>query len=112
MAISELAETNNNLPVPPPIEMPIIKPTHFLRFNKTIGTGALIGFIAFVVLLESGGMGKILYREGTFRLGGLLLYLKSPFHQRFLWYPSCWKHNWVLMTSAGAMVGYVASFFL
>ena len=67
--------------------------------------GAIFGFIIFVGLLESNGMGKILIRDGQFTPGSLLKYLKSPFHQRFLWYPQMWRHNWILMTGGGALVG-------
>lgn len=75
--------------------------------NMYIYLGGLLGFCLFVALLESKKMGKILYRNDKFRFNGLLLYLKSPFYQKFLWYPQLWRHNWVIMTGLGSVIGYV-----
>ena len=75
----------------------------------SIYLGGLLGFTLFVALLESKHMGKILYRDNKFRINGLILYLKSPFHQKFLWYPQLWKHNWIIMTSLGSVIGYTLS---
>jgi hypothetical protein len=75
--------------------------------NLSTFLGGLIGFTIFVVLLESKQMGKILFRNDKFRINGLILYLKSPFHQKFLWYPQLWKHNWIMMSSFGALNGYI-----
>ena len=72
--------------------------------------GGFSGFIAFIALLESKGLGSILYRNGRFTLGGLLLYLKSPFFQLYLWYPKLWIHNWILMTIIGYIMGYTVSY--
>jgi hypothetical protein len=77
--------------------------------NLSTFLGGLIGFTIFVGLLESKKMGKILYRNDKFRINGLILYLKSPFHQKFLWYPQLWKHNWVMMTGCGTLIGYILS---
>ena len=76
-----------------------------------IGIGAVIGFIAFVALLESGGMGKIIWREGEFTPGGAWKYMKSPFFQNFLWNPKLWRHNWLIMTGAGGFFGALYGYF-
>ena len=69
--------------------------------------GSIIGFLLFIVLLESDGMGCILYRTNSkFRFNGLLKYIKSPFNQRFLWYPELWKHNWIVMSICGGLTGF------
>ncbi len=70
-----------------------------------IGIGAFVGFLIFVGLLEGNGMGKILWREGEFSPRGLLKYMKSPFVQKYLWYPSLWRHNWIIMTFTGGLIG-------
>jgi hypothetical protein len=77
-----------------------------------IGLGAVIGFITFVGLLEFGGMGHILWRDGEFSPKSLWKYIKSPFFQEFLWYPKLWRHNWILMTGLGGGLGALYSHWL
>ena len=70
-----------------------------------IGIGGFFGFMTFVVLLETAGMGKIIWRDGEFTPNGVLKYMKSPFLQDFLWHPKLWRHNWILMTGLGSALG-------
>lgn len=74
-----------------------------------VGLGGFIGFLTFVGLLESSGMGKIIWRDGQFTPNGLIKYILSPFFQKYLWYRSLWRHNWILMTVFGAIIGYTCS---
>lgn len=67
--------------------------------------GGLIGFITFVRLLESGNMGKIIWREGQFTPNGVWKYIKSPFFQHYLWHWKLWQHNWIIMTTSGVIMG-------
>lgn len=68
--------------------------------------GGLVGFSIFIIGLESKGMGNVIIRNGKFSLGGIIKYIKSPFHQNFLWlYPKLWRHNWVIMTGLGVACG-------
>lgn len=76
-----------------------------------IGAGAILGFVAFIGLLESSGMGKILWRDEQFTPNGLLKYIKSPFFQPYLWYWKLWRHNWILMTGMGGALGVVYSYY-
>lgn len=70
-----------------------------------ISVGAVIGFVLFVALLETGGMGKIIWRDGQFTPNGVWKYVKSPFFQPFLWNPKLWRHNWIVMTGFGSVIG-------
>jgi hypothetical protein len=74
--------------------------------------GSVCGFGLFVSLLESKGMGSILFREGVFTPHNLIKYVKSPFNSVFLWYPQLWRHNWVIMAITGGFIGYYAGNFI
>lgn len=73
--------------------------------NSYIAFGALCGFVSFVVLLESNGLGKVLWREGRINPQGLVDYIVAPFHKECMWYRIMWRHNWIVTTSVGAMIG-------
>jgi len=68
-------------------------------------TGGLVGFLLFITLLESKGMRNVLYREGVFVPRNLVKYVRSPFNSTVLWHPALWKHNWIVMTVCGGIIG-------
>ena len=68
-------------------------------------TGGLTGFLIFVMLLESKCMKNVLYREGVFVPKNLVKYVRSPFNSTALWHPALWKHNWIIMTASGGIIG-------
>ena len=75
--------------------------------------GGLIGFSIFIIGLESKGMGNVIIRNGKFSFGGIIKYIKSPFHQNFLWiHPKLWIHNWIIMTGLGIACGTGLNLFL
>ena len=77
-----------------------------LTYDLTYGlAGGLVGFLMFVILLESKGMQNVLYRRGVFVPRNLVKYIRSPFNSTVLWHPALWKHNWIIMTVCGGIIG-------
>jgi hypothetical protein len=71
----------------------------------------IFGFILFLILLESPGMGNIWWRNGKFNPGGIIVFLTSPLYQSFLWYPSLWIHNWLIVVGTSVSIGLLISYF-
>lgn len=74
---------------------------------KAISFGASYGFLLFLLNLESKGMGNVIIRNGRFTPMNVLRFIKSPFFQRWLWKPSLWKYNWILITTFSSFVSYI-----
>lgn len=70
----------------------------------------IFGFIIFILLLEAPGMGNVWWRNGKFNLGGILIFLASPFYQSFLWHPTLWMHNWLIVVGASILIGLLISY--
>lgn len=71
----------------------------------------LFGFLLFIALLESPGMGNIWWRNGAFNIGGIIIFLTSPFYQSFLWYPALWIHNWMIVVGTSILIGLLIDYF-
>lgn len=67
-------------------------------------TGGILGFIMFLLFLESKGMGNVIIRGGKFVPWNVIHYIKNPFIRRFLWYPRMWCGNWLIMVGCGCFV--------
>ena len=78
-------------------------------FNTSTIIGGLVGYFSFLSFLESKCMGNIIIRQGEFTPNNILHYMKSPFYDRFLWYPALWRANWIIMTCVGSSIGYIIS---
>jgi len=65
----------------------------------------------FILLLESPGMGNVWWRNGELNLGGILVFLISPFYQSFLWNINLWIHNWLIVVGASVLIGLLVSHF-
>lgn len=63
--------------------------------------GGVFGFCRFLIFLESKTMGNIIFRGGEFTPVNILSYVTNPLTNTFLWYPSLWCANWIIMTGAG-----------
>ena len=67
--------------------------------------GAYLGFLYFVIELESEDMGNIIFRNGKFRPQNIIEYMKYPFMSDLFWiYPVVWKHNWLITTGVGGIL--------
>ncbi len=69
--------------------------------------GGVIGYILFIIYLESPGMKNIIFRNGKIVPSNIIHFMKNPFKRYFLWYPSLWCANWLIMTSVGMGIGYL-----
>lgn len=74
--------------------------------------GGIIGFILFVINLESDDMGNILFRTNNdnkveFRFDNLVHYMANVFYRWFLWHPTLWGCNWIIMTGTGILIGFL-----
>lgn len=73
--------------------------------NNLTVIGGILGFVSFVVYLESSHMGNIIYRDRQFVPLNVVKYLKNPFVSKCLWHPRCWRANWIIMTMFGMLNG-------
>lgn len=78
--------------------------------NLSIILGGVAGFVVFITSLEASGMGNIIIRQGEFAPQNIIHFMKSPFKEKFLWYPALWRSNWVIMTSVGLCIGKFVSY--
>ena len=81
-------------------------------FNYPEIIGGLLGFIYFIIYLESRKMGGIWYRNGKFTPYNVIMYMKSPFYNYFLWHPILLRANWIFMTSLGIVTGKFLQFLI
>lgn len=75
-----------------------------MKFYYTLA-GASLGFIAFVASLETHGMSNNIYRNGKFRPGHIVSFIKSPFESEVFWHKDLLRHNWIVCTTVGTAVG-------
>lgn len=74
--------------------------------SKYTLVGGIFGFMTFIMYLESRHMGNIIIREGAFVPLNILHYMINPFKSRYLWHPTLWRANWIIMSAVGAAVGW------
>lgn len=72
-----------------------------------ICAGGFLGFIYFVLELESDGMTNVWIRNNKFEPKNIIAYVANPFQTNVLWInPELWRYNWIITSSVGALIYY------
>ncbi len=75
--------------------------------------GSIIGFVVFLVELESPSMGHILFRLNDkgikeFSFGSLVEMLRAPFIHTYFWTnTSLYSVNWIITSLVGGIIFYI-----
>jgi len=74
--------------------------------------GALLGYIGWLILLESEKMGNIVFRKdfegnAVFSPRNIFNMMLGPFKHAYFWGVEFWQHNWILMCIGGIAIEYV-----
>ena len=74
--------------------------------------GGILGFLSFVLYLESPMMSNIIVRNGEFAPSNIIHYMWNPFIESYLWCFPLWCANWLITTSVGLSVGALLSYII
>jgi len=74
--------------------------------------GGLLGYILFLLFLESKGMGNIIFRNNKFVPWNIIHYMINPFIRSYLWYPLMWRANWLIMVLCGIVAEHMVKKYL